>query len=157
MKKLFLAALFLAINISVFAQSKSVESLYNKYKNDKDFFHMDLGGNFMNFAKGLNISLDEDNMQTIAKSVERVKFFKLPTGGTAKSDFTALQKGLVKERFELMMEVSEKKSGVTMYSKGGNKIQDIIILIAGEGSDYIVLELKGDFDAKTLAKAGSSY
>ena len=157
MKNLILAALFLAINFSAFSQSKSVDALYNKYKNDKDFFHMDLGGNFMNFAKGLNISQDEDNMQTIAKSVDRVKFFKLPANSSAKSDFAALQRGLEKERFELMMEVSEKKSGVSMYSKGGSKIQDIIILIAGEGSDYIVLELKGDFDAKTLAKAGKMY
>jgi hypothetical protein len=40
MKKLILAALFMAINFSGFAQSKSVDNLFNKYKGDKDFFQL---------------------------------------------------------------------------------------------------------------------
>ncbi|WP_143962669.1 DUF4252 domain-containing protein [Litoribacter populi] len=153
MKKLILAALFLAINASAFAQSKSVDNLFDKYKGDKDFFHMDLGGSFMNFAKGLNISLDEGNMDAIAKSVERVKFFKLPANSqTAAADFLALQKDLGKEKYELMMETSQKNKGVFMYSKGAKKIQDLVLLISGEGNDYIVVSLQGDFDAKTLSE-----
>jgi hypothetical protein len=153
MKTLIIAALFMAINFSAFSQSKSVDNLFNKYKGDKDFFHMDLGGSFMNFAKGLNISLDEGNMDAIAKSVERVKFFKLPAHSqTAAADFLALQKDLAKEKYELMMETSQKNKGVFMYSKGAKKIQDLVLLISGEGNDYIVVSLQGDFDAKALSE-----
>jgi hypothetical protein len=156
MKKSIVILLMLGITYLSPAQSKSVESLYNKYKSDKEFFHMDLAGNFLNFAEGMNLNLDEGQMSAITKSVERVKLFKLPVkGSVAKADFTTLQKGLERENFEIMMEVSEKNSGVVMYSKGGNKIKDIVLLISGEGNDdHMVIALEGEFDAKTMTDAG---
>ena len=156
MKKITLFLLLSGLIMTAHAQSKSVDALYNKYKSDKDFFHMDLAGNFLNFAEGMNLKFDQANLETITQSVERVKLFKLPvSGNVAKADFKTLQKGLERERFEVMMEVSEKNSGIVMYSKGGNKIKDIILLISGEGeSDYMVIALKGEFDAKTIAEAG---
>lgn len=156
MKKSLVILLMMGITYLSPAQSKSVENLYNKYKSDKDFFHMDLAGNFLNFAEGMNLNLDEGQMSAITKSVERVKFFKLPVNGSiAKADFTTLQKGLEREQFEIMMETSDKNSGVVMYSKGGNKIKDIILLISGEGNDeHMVIALEGEFDAKTMTDAG---
>lgn len=156
MKKITLLLLLSGFILTAQAQSKSVDALYNKYKSDKDFFHMDLAGNFLNFAQGMNLKFDEANLEAITQSVERVKLFKLPVGGNvAKADFKTLQKGLERERFEVMMEMSEKNSGIVMYSKGGNKIKDIILLISGDGdSDYMVIALEGQFDAKTIAEAG---
>ncbi|HLW19189.1 MAG TPA: DUF4252 domain-containing protein [Cyclobacteriaceae bacterium] len=156
MKTLSLFVFVMVSVLTVQAQSKSVESLYNKYKKDKDFFHMDLAGNFLNFAEGLNFKLDDANMSAITKSVERVKLFKLPvSGNVAQADFKALQKGLERERYEVMMEVSDKGSGITMYSKGGTKISDIIMLITGEGNaDHMVIALEGEFDSQAIAQAG---
>lgn len=156
MKKSILILLMMGITYLSYSQSKSVETLYNKYKSDKDFFHMDLAGNFLSFAEGMNLQLDDDQMGAITKSVERVKMFKLPVSGTAaRADFRTLQKGLEREHFEVMMELSEKNSGIVMYSKGGNKIKDIVLLISGEGNDdHMVIALEGEFDAKTIADAG---
>lgn len=155
MKKLILVILLSGFALMVQAQSKSVELLYNKYKNNKDFFHMDLAGSFLNFAEGMNLKLEEANLETITRSVERVKMFKLPVSGdVAKTDFKALQRGLEKERFELMMELTEKSSGLSIYSRGGNKIKEIVLLIAGEGNDdHMVIALEGEFDAQAIAQA----
>lgn len=156
MKKITLFVLLSCFALMAQAQSKSVESLYDKYKSDENFFHMDLAGNFLNFAEGMNLKFDEANLEAITQSVERVKLFKLPvSGNVAQADFKTLQKGLERERFEVMMELSEKNSGIVMYSKGGNKIKDIILLISGDGdSDHMVIALEGEFDAKTIAQAG---
>lgn len=156
MKKITLILLLSGLVMVGHAQSKSVDALYNKYKANKDFFHMDLAGNFLNFAQGMNLKFDEANLEAITKSVERVKLFKLPvSGNVAKADFRTLQKGLERERFEVMMEMSDKDGGIVMYSKGGNKIKDIILLISGDGdSDHMVVALEGEFDAKTIAEAG---
>ena len=156
MKKITLFILLSCFSLTVQAQSKSVDVLYNKYKSNEDFFHMDLAGNFLNFAEGMNLKFDEANLETITQSVERVKLFKLPvSGNVAKADFKTLQKGLEKERFEVMREVNEKDNGIVMYSKGGNRIKDIILLISGEGeSDYMVIALEGEFDAETIAQTG---
>ena len=156
MKKITLIVLLSGLILTAQAQSKSVDALYNKYKSDENFFHMDLGGNFLNLAQGMNLKFDEANLEAITQSVERVKLFKLPVSGNiAKADFKTLEKGLKKEKFEIMMELSEKNSGIVMYSKGGDKIKDIILLISGDGNaDHMVIALEGEFDAKTIAKAG---
>jgi hypothetical protein len=156
MKKLILTLALIGSVMAVQAQSKSVKALYEKYKGDDDFFHMELGGNFMNFADGFKIDLDKNDMATVAKSVEKLNFFTLPDNiDRDRAEFKALQKGLEKERYDLLMEASEGKGGVMVYSKGGNTISDLVVLVGGDEGDLMVVELKGEFDSETLAKATS--
>src|SRR5690606_1507137 len=117
MKKLLLTITFLAAVFAANAQSKSVASLKDKYRGDDDFFHIELGGNFMNFAEGFKLDIDEDDLVTVAKSVEKLNFFTLPEGPGNIAEFKSLQKELEKERYELLMESSEGKGGVLIYSK----------------------------------------
>lgn len=154
MKKLLLTLTFLAAVFAVHAQSNSVAALKDKYKAEDDFFHLELGGNFMNFAEGFKLDIDEDDMATVAKSVEKLNFFTLPESTGNHSEFKALQKGLEKERYELLMEASEGKGGVMVYSKGDSIISDLVILVGDEKEgDLMVIELKGKFTQEALAKA----
>ncbi|RAI86983.1 DUF4252 domain-containing protein [Algoriphagus yeomjeoni] len=155
MKKLFLTLALIGAVISVQAQSKSVKALYEKYKGEDDFFHMELGGNFMNFAEGFKIDIDKNDMATVAKSIEKLNFFTLPDHvDDSRVEYKALQKGLERERYDLLMEASEgKKGGVMVYSKGGNTISDLVVLVGGDDGDLIVVELKGKFDQELVAKA----
>jgi len=157
MKKLFLSLALIALVMSVHAQSKSVASLYEKYKGDEDFFHMELGGNFMNFADGFKIDLDKNDMATVAKSIEKLNFFTLPDNADqSREEFKSLQKGLERERYELLMEAAEGKGGLMIYSKGANKISDLVVLVGGDEGDLMVVEMKGIFDQETISKAMSS-
>ncbi len=158
MKKTILAALVLTISISAYSQSKSVEALFQKHKNNQEFFHLDIGGNFMSFANGMNIKLDNDHKELITNSMERLKMFKLPLNGTsAQLEFRALKKGLEREKFDLMMEVSEKSNSVMIYTQGNNRIKDIVLLVNDKKGEFLVIELQGDFDSKTLADAGKNF
>lgn len=157
MKKLLLIFSFAMIAHMANAQSKSVEALYQKYKANDDFFHMDIGGNFMNFAKGFNVKLDEANAEGIINSLERVKLFKLPENSpTSIAEFKTLHSALQKERYELMMEASDKGSGVLIFTKGNKLISDVVVLINDKGGDLMVVELHGNFDSKSLAEAGKA-
>lgn len=153
---LFVASLML-IAQSSFAQSKSVDALYQKYKSNPDFFHLDLGGSFMNFAKSMNVKLDNGQVESISNSMERLKMFKLPVDNQiAGAEFKALQKGLERERFDLMMEATEKKSSFLIYTKGSRRISDVVVMVKDDQGELLVFELKGDFDSKTLAEVGSN-
>jgi ribonuclease BN (tRNA processing enzyme) len=154
MKKLILTLALIGAVMTAQAQSKSVKSLFEKYKSKDDFFHLELGGNFMNFAEGFKIDLDENDMATVAKSIEKLNFFTLPDNSDqSKAEYKALQKSLEKERYELLMETSEAKSGIVVYSKGDAKISDLVVLVSGEEGDLMVFEMKGTFDQETIAKA----
>jgi hypothetical protein len=154
MKKLLFTLAFFAVLFSAQAQSKSVATLKDKYKGADDFFHLELGGNFMNFAEGFKLDIDKDDLVTVARSVEKLNFFTLPEGPGNIVEFKSLQKGLEKERYELLMESSEGKSGVLVYSKGAKIISDLVILVGDEKEgDLLVVELKGKFTQESLAKA----
>lgn len=154
MKKLILTLSFLALFFAAQAQSKSVAALKDKHQAEDDFFHLELGGNFMNFAEGFKLDIDEDDMATVAKSVEKLNFFTLPESTDNYSEFKSLQKGLEKERYELLMEAMEGKGGVIVYSKGASIISDLVILVGDEKEgDLMVIELKGKFTQEALAKA----
>lgn len=156
MKKIILTLLLIGSVMAVQAQSKSVKALYEKYKGDDDFFHIELGGNFMNFAEGFKIDMDKNDMATVAKSVEKLNFFTLPDNVDSNhAEFKALQKGLERERYELLMEAAEGKGGVMIYSKGNRTISDLVVLVGGDEGDLMVVELKGEFDSETVARATS--
>ncbi|WP_075349103.1 DUF4252 domain-containing protein [Algoriphagus marinus] len=156
MKKLLLTLALIGAVMTAQAQSKSVKAIYEKYKANDDFFHLELGGNFMNFAEGFKIDLNEDDMATVAKSIEKLNFFTLPDNADQnRAEFKALQKGLEKERYDLLMETSEAKSGILVYSKGSSKISDLVVVVSGDEGDLMVFEMKGTFDQETIAKATS--
>ncbi|HSI77451.1 MAG TPA: DUF4252 domain-containing protein [Lunatimonas sp.] len=153
MKKLILA-ICMSIAVSpIFAQSKSVASVYQKYKSHQDFFHLDLGGNFMNLAKSFNVKLDDGQEESISQSIEKIIMYKLPvTGEAAGSEYLSLQKGLEKEKFDVLMEAGKSKSGVILYGKGGRRIQDLVLLVRDD--QLMVFEITGDFDPKMISELG---
>ena len=154
MKKLILTLTLFAVVLGVQAQSKSIAALKEKYKGHDDFFQMELGGNFMNFADGFKINMDKNDMATVAKSVEKLNFFTLPEGAQAITEYKSLQKGLERENYDLLMEAAEGKSGVLIYGKGARTLSDLVILVGDEKEgDLVVVELKGSFTQEMLAKA----
>jgi len=154
MKKLILTLALIGAVMTAQAQSKSVKAMYEKYKSNDDFFHLELGGNFMNFAQGFKIKIDENDMATVAKSIEKLNFFNLPDNSDLnKMEYKALLKGLEKERYELLMETMDKKSGISVFSKGSTKISDLVVLVSGDEGDLMVFEMKGSFDQELVAKA----
>ncbi|WP_339923992.1 DUF4252 domain-containing protein [uncultured Cyclobacterium sp.] len=148
--------LFFSLPSALYAQSKSVDQLYQQYKGQENFFHLDLAGNFLDFAKGWNLEIEEANLDAITESIERVKFFKLPVSGTrARTDFQKLSKGLGKERYELMMDATDKDSGLAIYSKGKDSVEGLVLMIRSDNdNEFMVIELEGRFDQKTLATIG---
>ena len=152
--KRFIVIICLSISLSpAFAQSNSVASLYGKYKGHQDFFHMDLGGNFMNLAKSFNVTLDDGQGEAISQSMENIIMYKLPEKGEAAGlAFRSLRKGLEKERFEVYMEAAKSKSGVVLMGKGGTRIKDIVLLVHDDEQQLMVFEITGDFDPKVVAE-----
>ncbi|MEX2514452.1 MAG: DUF4252 domain-containing protein, partial [Cyclobacteriaceae bacterium] len=62
---------------------------------------------------------------------------------------------LQRENYELMMEAEEKDSGLSIYTQGKTSMQGIVLLIRSNNEqEFMVIELEGKFDQKTLAKVG---
>ncbi len=155
MKK-FILAICMSLAISpVFSQSKSVAALYQKYKSHQDFFHLDLGGNFMNLAESFNVKLGDGQGESISQSLEKIIMYKIPVKGEAAGvEYLNMRKGLEKERFDVLMEAGKSKSGVILYGKGGSRIKDVVLLVRDDKEELMVFEMIGDFDPKLLSEFG---
>jgi hypothetical protein len=154
MKKLIGTVLLFSLVLSLKAQSKSIEVIKNKYKGNEEFFHLELGGNFMNFAEGFKINMDKGDMATVAKSIEKLNFLTLPDGSQSVAEYKSLKKGLEKEKYDLLMEAAEGKSGLMIYGKGDRTLSDLVILLGDEKKGNLILvELKGSFTQEMLTKA----
>jgi len=105
------------------AQAFKVKSaqifVWKKYKSKMISFHLELGGNFMNFAELQNPTLTKWYWRQLAKSIGELNFFTLPdySDQSQSGNIKALQKALQKERYELLMETSEAKKCIVVYSK----------------------------------------
>lgn len=136
----------------LFGQSKSVASLYQKYKAHQDFFHLDLGGNFMNFAKSFNVKFNEGQAESISQSIEKIIMYKIPVkGDVAGTQYLSLRKGLEKERFDVLMEAGKSESGLILYGKGGNRTQDLVLMVRDDKEELMVFEISGNFDPKMIS------
>jgi hypothetical protein len=157
MKNLILTTLLALLFLPAFGQSKSVEALYQKHKSSQDFFHMDLGGNFLSFAEGFNVKMDKSKTESLVKTLDRVKLFKVPHNlNFGNADYKSLTKSLERENYDLLIETSDKSNNILVYTKGNKSISDVVVLLNDKGGDLMVVELLGKFDAKTLADAGKT-
>lgn len=154
MKKFILSICLLMLVVAVQAQSKTVASLVQKFKGEKESFHLELGGNFMNFADGFNLRLDEKELETVIKSIQKINFLTISENlAQNRIEFKSLKNGLERERYELLVEAVEGKDGVMIYSKGGQSISDLVVVVSGSEGDLMVAELKGSFDDKLVSRA----
>jgi hypothetical protein len=154
MKKFILSICLLMLVVAVQAQSKTVASLVQKYEGEKESFHLELGGNFMNFADGFNLKLDEKELETVIKSIQKINFITLSEKHWQSGiEFNTLKNGLERERYELLLEAVEGKDGVMIYSKGGQSISDLVVVVSGSEGDLTVAEFKGSFEEKLVFRA----
>jgi len=154
MKNLILSSCLLMLALSVQAQSKTVASLVQKYKGNQEAFHLELGGNFMNFADGFNLKLDKNELETVVKSIQKINFLTISENLTQnRFEAKSLKNGLERERYELLLEAVEGKDGVVIYSKGSQSISDLVVVVSGSEGNLMVAELKGLFDDKLVSRA----
>ena len=54
-----------------------------------------------------------------------------------------------------MMDATDKDSGLAIYSKGKEAVEGLVLMIRSDNDrEFMVIELEGRFDQKTLATIG---
>jgi len=147
-EKLILTVGVVMISFMTFAQSKSVAMLTQKYKDIEKVVNFQMNGNIGNF--NTDGFLNNQQKESLVKSISGFKFLQIPKEDLKSSDILALQKGLEKEKYEMIMEVFEKKNQVKVFSKGDQIIKDLIVTVKDSKDSFIIVELNGNFDPKIV-------
>jgi hypothetical protein len=105
----------------------------------------------MNFADGFDLKLDENELETVVKSIQKINFLTISENLTQnRFEAKSLKNGLEREHYELLLEAVEGKDGVVIYSKGAQSITDLVVVVSGSEGNLMVAEFKGSFEEKLV-------
>ena len=158
MKKTIFLALWLLPWV-VQAQTEVIEQFYEKYRQDERFSRVYISPKLMQMAGGfLNSNMDQkdEDAENLMELITKVKGIRILSaekiGGLAL--FNEAMEDLKKDLYEELMDVRDKESSLKfMVREEGGRIKELL-MVSGSTSEFMVIELEGRFDQKTLAKVG---
>ena len=159
MKQLLLMLAFLLPLLGMAQEGNSpVDKLFNKYANKKGFTTVNISGKLLSFAtKFDNTKSDEASM------LERISGIRILS-----VDDKSLNKGLnfYKEleedgffqnnKFESLMDVTDKDEVVRFYGKGGanGSLSELLLIVGGE--DNTLISIRGVINPNDIGKLTGS-
>jgi hypothetical protein len=141
-----LILLLLALPITVFCQSKSIENFFSKYKNHESTTTLTFGGGLIKFAA----SFEEEGETKILDKISQVRLMVSEGNLVTVNDYKGFTKSLKKDAFEDLMQINAEGTKVDiLIRENGNWISDVIILVDDE-EDFIMISVEGNFQYSDL-------
>lgn len=159
----FFLFVFVFLQYSVMAQSKAVDKFVKQLKNSKhlkgtDYHSFKIGGWLIRTGLAFTDQPEADIIRPLARSLDRlhivvVENTEMPNNESLQLLATDLQE----EKFENLMQIRDKDSRVSVFSrdnKQGDVINDLVFIIKDEtNKDFVLLSLEGDFKLSDIQKA----
>lgn len=131
-----------------FAQSKAIESFYNKYKGQEDISKVELKGWVLRLAAKFT---DEDDAGELVRKVTKLRLLNMENGNlVSRSELGHLVKAVQADHFEDLMQIREDGDDIRiMIREQGDAVTDILVLISGEDG-FTLLSLEGKMRFKDI-------
>jgi hypothetical protein len=153
MRSAFALCLMLAISLTSFAQTKSINKFYRQYKHQEEVTNFSLPGWLIRF--GLGISGEKKNMEevelTLVKSLKKVRLL-VSEGVTPikKEDYNTLLTGLKEESFEDFFSLRQDGADVRLYVREKkDKVKNLLLLV-NEDEEFVMISLKTKLPTEVL-------
>lgn len=162
MKKLTLIAALAFVSSIAFAQSKSVESFKNKYKDDRDATMVTLQGNIFKLIGSIAEYSDDEDAQALSKVADGIKSMQvlsLPKyeTGLEPEEIKQLKSNIKNESYEELMNIKEGKETIIVYSQGDeDEVRNMLILVE-ERNEFALISIDGVLKMKDLAYIASHH
>ncbi|MEQ8245982.1 DUF4252 domain-containing protein [Fulvivirga sp.] len=164
MKKLMSIILFTATATFTFGQSKAVEDFSNKFKNDRDAKVVSLNGGIFELVANIAQFADDDEdaevIGRLASGIKSMNILSIPMyrAGLELSDIDDLKNKLKSEKYEELMTMREGRDRVYFMAKtGGDKINNMLMLINSDDDDFTLINIDGIIEMKDLAYMAKNH
>ncbi len=143
-----------------FAQSRSYETLRNKFRGKEGVHSFSIGGILLRAALGI-VAHDEDPLRQSMRNVSHVRFMVIPEDAFAeeKVSVNGFKNYLKNDSYDQVAEIKEKGERITIFHRGeGNRDGRYFVLVEDNG-EVVAMEIKGDMDLSVWnseMKKGSS-
>jgi len=152
MKRFIIILAVLGISLSVFAQPRGINRLYNTYSGEEGVVSMTLPGFVLRFAA--NVGDLEGPERELLHSIRSMKLLTIEDNELYRNvNFAREVRFTPGDGYELLLEVHDEDDDVLIIARRDNDVyKDLIIVVGGE--DNVIVQLKGKANADIFAAIG---
>lgn len=142
MRKILLMAMLLGVAGLSFAQTKAVQSFYNKYKDMDGVENVRLQGWLIKLAS--SFADDDPDAKRLLKKITQLRILTMDQGNlVSQQEYNNLVKNIKQDHFEDLFLIKDNGQNVQfLIREKGDTITDVIMLVSG-GDEFVLLSLEG--------------
>jgi hypothetical protein len=154
-KILIICALFTVFTLQVFGQNSALEKFFSDYLEDPSFTVVNISPKMFKMISKLDIEDIDPEVKDLINSIEGLKVLAKEDGDGLKYYKEAYQK-IDKNQYEELMTVRDQDENVRIYIKDQGDIINELILLVGSKDEFVLLDIIGKIDLKTIGKLSKS-
>lgn len=159
MKKIqMLIAIVLMLPLLGFAQTSSIDKLYEKYAGKDYFTSINISSDMFKLVAGISQNMEDEDAKEINNMVNQINGMKIlifeDSLRQSKINFMdELNKSVNFKNFAELMRVEEKDGTVRFLTKkGDNGVISEMLMIAEDNGEVVVMSFTGSIDLETIGK-----
>lgn len=159
-----LFALFLTAGITstVQAQEDAISKYFSKYVDDERFTVVYVSGKMFQMINKMELDLDDEEAQAILSVCKDLKGLRILTTETDGDKFYKEALNTISTKgYETLLEVREGKSENVKFlvkdSNEGGTLDELLLLVGGEGEDFVLLSFVGKIDLNQVGKLSKAF
>ncbi len=159
----YLSVLFaLFLSTSMFAQEDAISKYFSKYVDNEDFTVVYVSGKMFELINKMELDFDDEEAEAVLAVVKDLKGLRILTteNDGLKYYKEALQIINTKE-YETLMTVREGKGENVQFlvkdSNGGDILNELLLLVGGEGEEFVLISFIGSIDLNEVGKLAKAF
>ena len=154
MKTITFFAFLMAISLTGFGQSKSLDDIFSKFENKDGVTSINISKDMM----GLVAQMDSNDVKckNFISQIKQVKVLVFEHASIEdKSSFNSMAKSLPLSNYKELMVVKENNQSIKMLLlEDQGKVSEFLLLVTGE-KEPVLISIRGNIDPKELGKLSS--
>lgn len=157
-------ALFLTAVAATFAhaQEDAISKYFSKYVDDERFTVVYVSGKMFQMINKMELSLDDKEAQAILAVCKDLKGLRiLTTEQDGKRFYQEAVNTLQLKEYEALLEVrqgsSENVKFLVRQTPDGNSLDELLLLVGGDNSEFVLLSFIGRIDLNEIGKLSKAF
>ena len=160
-KHIFLVILgYFAFAVSGNAQEDLVNNFFKKYSENEYVTSVYISPRFFSMFKQMDLSLEDKEAEAIGEMIEDLSSLRiLVSEENGKAMYEEFTNTFQKSDYELLMRINNKGQDEVdfLIKEEADQITELILLIGGEETDFVLLSFVGNIDLDKVSKLSESF
>lgn len=156
MKKAIIILVLGFATLSLSAQNKVVDKLFEKYSDRDGYTSVVITKHMFNLFSNVETEADDEYMNMI-KNLKNIRILSGPEGGEEGVNFyEEVMTKIPSSEYEELMEIHDSGQDIKFLVKQDKDIVSELLMVIGGNGENVLISITGNIDMKTVAKLSKS-